>query len=338
MAIPLKDHKVAGALPTTPQPNARYYVKNGNNVVEYVTDSSGNPFNLNGNAETPSQTGYTVFPIWAEESDNLSTNNRQWSFGNGATGNINIPLVACEIFAISFQTEVVGTSVEIDIFKNNTNQGTVNFVGFSNYIELDTPITFDNGDEMGFGTGVVTGTYTDARVCVWCRTPILGLKGDMGPRGNDGIPAQRVVFQLNGGYNINTSSAGTPITIGSILNGNIPNVTTSGSTVTLPDGVFDVTYTVSVNTTVQRSNQNFRLDVSGGQSYGKFGPLYIRSSSGHNSAGTDLKFPVTITGGGGACELFSIRESASGTTNIVGTSNLGGIEVPVSYLTIERKA
>lgn len=200
MAIPLKDHKVAGALPTTPQPNARYYVKNGNNVVEYVTDSSGNPFNLNG------------------------------------------------------------------------------------------------------------------------------------------IPAQRVVFQLNGGYNINTSSAGTPITIGSILNGNIPNVTTSGSTVTLPDGVFDVTYTVSVNTTVQRSNQNFRLDVSGGQSYGKFGPLYIRSSSGHNSAGTDLKFPVTITGGGGACELFSIRESASGTTNIVGTSNLGGIEVPVSYLTIERKA
>ena len=121
--------------------------------------------------------GYSVFPIWVEENGNLSNNNRQWSGGNGSVGNVNFPLLDCDIFAVSLHGEIEGTSVSIDLMKNDALAETVTFSGGSRIIDLTTPLSYVREDLLGYRTNTVVGTWTDARILAWIRIPFLGLKG-----------------------------------------------------------------------------------------------------------------------------------------------------------------
>lgn len=117
--------------------------------------------------------GYTIFPIWAEESGGLSNNNRQWSFGNGATGNINIVLpIDAELFAVSFDAEIGSPgTVSMDIMKDDALLLTTKAFTTKDFELLASPQSFTAGECVGFRTDVETGALTDARVCAWFRIP-----------------------------------------------------------------------------------------------------------------------------------------------------------------------
>ncbi len=113
--------------------------------------------------------GFTIFPIWAEESGGLSDNNRQWSFGNGATGATNITMAFdCEVFAMTLDAENSGTSISIELMRENGAVTSQTFTGSSGVANF-TAIPFAAGERLGFQTDVETGAYSDVRVCAWCR-------------------------------------------------------------------------------------------------------------------------------------------------------------------------
>lgn len=121
------------------------------------------------------ENGFTIFPIWAEENGNLSNGNSQWSFGNGATGFIGIPLAFdCQLFAISVNADSPGTSVSIDIQKNGSAVSTPNFTS-NNQVNTISPISFAQGDLVSFQTNTVVGSWNDVRVCAWFRVASTAL-------------------------------------------------------------------------------------------------------------------------------------------------------------------
>ncbi len=138
-----------------------------------ITPTNGDLLGFDGTNWVPQDTdnGYTIFPIWAEENGALSNNNRQWSFGNGATGAINIVLpMDAELFAVSFDAEVGGTgTVTFDIMKNDAVQYTTAALDIKDFETLATPEAFVAGDCVGFQTNTETGALTDGRVCAWFR-------------------------------------------------------------------------------------------------------------------------------------------------------------------------
>lgn len=121
---------------------------------------------------------YEKIVIWAEEGGPLSNNNLQWSYGNGATGLIGIPLPEeWEAYAFSFHadTSTAGASVTMALINVATNVNITTFTatGATNnmiYTELlATPITIPAGTCLGFRTVTENGTVSDARVAVWLR-------------------------------------------------------------------------------------------------------------------------------------------------------------------------
>lgn len=132
---------------------------------------SGDQLTFNGSEWTPEAVlnGFTIFPIWAEESGGLSNNNSQWSFGNGSVGNIGITIpFDCELFAATLNAEIAGTSVSIDIFRDATVIGTPVFNGANDSVNF-TPVPYTAGQRVEFRTNTEIGNYTDVRVCAWFR-------------------------------------------------------------------------------------------------------------------------------------------------------------------------
>lgn len=113
----------------------------------------------------------SIIPIWAEENGALADNQYEWSFGNGAVGatiGIVIPF-NCELFAVSLNAEVAGTSITMHTKNNNVNIHTSTHTGQNSFETLTTPIAFSAGDKVSFQTGTLSGTWSDARVCAWFR-------------------------------------------------------------------------------------------------------------------------------------------------------------------------
>lgn len=286
-----KIFKVSGALPASPQPNSVYHLKVGSIVTTYVTDSSGTAF------ITPTlETGYTIFPIWAEESGALTNNNLQWSFGNGATGAISIPVPECEVFALGLDAEVAGTSVSIDLMQNNAAVSTETFTGANGYNILTTPISFSEGDLLGFRTNTEVGAYSDVRVVAWCRIGLLGLRGEKGEAGNDGtngIPNGYCKINIPPAANINVAS--TDIQLGTATLDTI-GVTINGNEVTLPAGTYETKLILNTSSTVQRPNQSVSLFVNGVLESLENGEGYIRSTGDHNEAKVSHTDIISISG------------------------------------------
>ena len=115
------------------------------------------------------ENGFAIFSIWAEENGVLISNDRQWSFGNGSIGDVNIVLSTdCELYAVSFDAEV-GAGASIDIMKNNNSLLTTKSFSGKDFETLSSAQQFSAGDCLGFRTNTPIGTVTDARVCAWFR-------------------------------------------------------------------------------------------------------------------------------------------------------------------------
>ena len=133
--------------------------------------------------------------IWAEEGSNLTNNNRQWSFGNGSVGTVNIAvLFDCEVTKMFMHCENPGTTVSIDLMVNDLSVGTASFTG-NGIFTFASPIVLSEGDFIGFNTNTVSGTWTDSRVGVDLTRSVEGIKGEKGDPGLDGVDG----ISTNGG-------------------------------------------------------------------------------------------------------------------------------------------
>lgn len=272
----------------------------------------------------PNEIGYSVFPIWAEESGALSNNNTQWSYGNGATGTIGIPMPTCEVFAMSFEADVAGTSVSIDVTSNNVVVATEPFTGASGYNTLATPVSFAEGDVLGFRTNTEVGAYSDCRAVAWCRIPLEGLKGDKGDAGNDGvdgIPNQVFRTGLNTIANANVTGTSFQYNTTSNVNTAGANIVVNADNIVLQAGTYGVKIRPNYDTTasgVQRPAIGARYFLNGTQ-YGDdhFPISYIRDNSAHDQGGDFYEDLFTVTG----VTTFTaetIQQSTAGTVLLSG--------------------
>jgi len=123
----------------------------------------------------PITNGFTIFPIWAEENGGIGSGQYEWSFGNGATGNdIGIPVAFdCTLFAATFNADVFGTSVSVNIYRRrngvNTLVWTPLFNNNNEVVNQANPIEFLAGDTVVFQTNTANGSTTDARIVAWFR-------------------------------------------------------------------------------------------------------------------------------------------------------------------------
>lgn len=129
--------------------------------------------------------------IWGEEAGGLGNNSNEYSFGNGATGVIGIPVFEdCEIVGMIFNADNAGdATTEVRVLVNNAAVGlsivpgngvetaTVSFV---------TPYFVNAGDLIGFQT-VFAGGASDVRVgaVIEYSIDITAFEGPQGPAGED---------------------------------------------------------------------------------------------------------------------------------------------------------
>lgn len=314
---------VNAAIGETIENSASYVLENEFEFLGLVKDPN-NPTNwsaINWRGP-PQQVGYTIFPIWAEESGGLSNNNTQWSYGNGATGTIGVPIPEAELFAVGFEADVAGTSVSIEVMQNNVTAVTSQlFLGASGYNLLTTPIQFNEGDIVGFRTDVETGAYSDARAIAWFRIPLLGLKGEKGDAGVDGIPNQILRTNLDVVANANVTGTSFMYNTAPQVQTTGTNVTVNANNIVLEAGTYGVKIKPNYDTTasgVQRPAIGARFFLDGVQ-YGDdhFSMSYIRDNSAHDQAGDYYEDVFTIA----AQTTFTattLQQSTAGTVLLSG--------------------
>ena len=184
--------------------------------------------------------GFTIFPIWAEENAGLANGQAEWSFGNGATGFIGVPMgIDCELFAISLNADAPGTSVTIDIQRDGAVVATPSFSA-NNQVNTISAVPFSLGQLLSFQTNTVTGTWTDVRVVAWMRVKSTAL-----------FPTPDRSIVNNSGINFTSTTFAT-----------VPGMST---TVTINDvGVVDGTFTYSASRSGGvNSETQFRVVING---------------------------------------------------------------------------
>lgn len=115
---------------------------------------------------------YGYFPVWAEESADLSNNSFQWSFGNGNLTPSGMGVVipfTCELVAMGLTLENNATC-EVQARKNNSSAGksvstSSNKTGW--VIFENNPVSYSGGDVLGFKTA--TGGESNGTVVAWFR-------------------------------------------------------------------------------------------------------------------------------------------------------------------------
>ena len=125
---------------------------------------------------------YEKVVIWAEESADLASNSQEWSFANGDTGFIGIPLPEnWEAYAVSFHADNTsnGSNTMLmgvgDISANGIFTELLRFTASGgndnmSYTEvLATPIAIPARTTLGFRSITETGNINGARVAVWLR-------------------------------------------------------------------------------------------------------------------------------------------------------------------------
>lgn len=129
-----------------------------------------------------SKIAYEKVVIWAEEAGSLSNNNMQWSYANGDTGFIGIPLPEdWEAYAVSFHADntsnasntmlmavvdISGNGIFTEFFRFTASGANDNM----SYTEiLATPVVIPAGTTLGFRSITETGDINSARVAVWLR-------------------------------------------------------------------------------------------------------------------------------------------------------------------------
>jgi len=121
--------------------------------------------------------GFTIFPVWAEESADLNTNAQEWAFGNGndtpANMGVTIP-VDCELFAMGLSLEgstgTVRAVVNGNIGLTAYQVAAVGQVGFETFA---TPLAVTAGQRINFRTVASGGGATNGGLVVaWFRVRV----------------------------------------------------------------------------------------------------------------------------------------------------------------------
>lgn len=125
---------------------------------------------------------YEKIVIWAEEASDLASNQMEWSFANGDTGFIGIPLPEdWEAYAVSFHadnTSNASNTMLMAVVNISGNGAFTEFFRFTAsgandnlaYTEiLTTPVAIPAGTTLGFRSITETGNINSARVAVWLR-------------------------------------------------------------------------------------------------------------------------------------------------------------------------
>lgn len=126
---------------------------------------------------------YEYRDIWAEESGGLTANSSEWSYGNGATGFMGLPIDdGWEVEAMYFQADTYAatTAIQVDLMSYNTpsNAAANTIASISLANAADGGGTTDNAYKyetqtspqsvpagvIGFITRGLTGTASDGRV------------------------------------------------------------------------------------------------------------------------------------------------------------------------------
>ena len=130
--------------------------------------------------------GYETWVLWAEENGALAANTNEWSFGNGAVGDIGIPIVGdgweCWGWAMQADTATNGDTLQMEVMDFATADtplatftGTWLVAGGSGraFGTFATPVAVPQGTVLGFRTDVIVGAApTDVRVVLYLRRPV----------------------------------------------------------------------------------------------------------------------------------------------------------------------
>lgn len=113
--------------------------------------------------------------IWAEENGNVSANQHEWSYGNGATGsNIGIPSFwNCEAVGMVLNAETFGTSATVSLRVNSVSVESITATQRDNFVDFTAPVAISRGNRISFYTNTVSGSWNDVRVGVVLRIPII---------------------------------------------------------------------------------------------------------------------------------------------------------------------
>ena len=277
--------------------------------------------------KTPTQVGYSVFPIWAEESADLGASANEGAYGNGNDTPQNMGVVIpvdCEIFAVTLSLE--GGTGTVMTTVNGVDVGAqVSTIGTLGSTILTSPISVEQDDYINFQTVASSGADTNGGlVTVWCRIPLLGVKGIKGDKGDDGlngIPNQILRTDLGTVANINVT--GTLFTYDTALDVNTVgvNADVNLNNIVLEPGTYAVKMKPNYSTVasnLQRAAIGARFFLNGTQ-YGDdhYNMSYNRHASGHEVSGDYYEdvFTVTTTT---TFTASSIQQGAGGGTVLEG--------------------
>lgn len=136
---------------------------------------------------------YEYQTIWAEESGALNANSAEWSFGNGATGFMGIPVDEdWEVVSMFFHADTYAATatVQVDLMNygnmpSNAAANTVASISLANatdgggatnnaykYVTLTAPIPVPANAVLGFITRNNVGNKSDCRVGVRLRRKV----------------------------------------------------------------------------------------------------------------------------------------------------------------------
>lgn len=151
----------------------------------------GTPVSGSPTGEPVELTSYEYREFWAEESGGLNANSAEWSFGNGATGFIGIPVQGegWEVFEMWFHADTYPSTASIEVavcdYMIAASSAAANVLssisladardgfGYTNnatkVVRLDKPIALNEKALVGFRTLSLKGSVSDARVGVRIR-------------------------------------------------------------------------------------------------------------------------------------------------------------------------
>lgn len=137
---------------------------------------------------------YEYRDIWAEESGALNQGSAEWSFGNGATGYMGLPIDdGWQVVSMYFQADTYAATAQVQVdlmdygnVASSAASNTISSISLSNatdgggttnnaykYTDYPTPIPVIGPDSvLGFITRTKVGNISDARVGVRLRRQI----------------------------------------------------------------------------------------------------------------------------------------------------------------------
>jgi hypothetical protein len=157
-----------------------------NEMLNIKSDGIDVEGNITASGTIEASTVYgSIYPIWAEEADDIGNNSNEWSFGNGdnTPASQGIPIgFKSKLLKISVNVELNGgpttEDVEIEVYKNGSSTSAKGVVdsGLSSSDSKKSQvtdvsslnITFDENDIINFKT-IKDGniSVTSSRVCAW---------------------------------------------------------------------------------------------------------------------------------------------------------------------------